>query len=83
MIRFIEIHFNFKLKRNDSVQILCLCTLSFVLFLSKYRPVCISKHNVSETGLYLRLSKERESSLRRDRIQSPKHCVLNYKQDGV
>jgi hypothetical protein len=37
------------------VQIVCFSTLSIVLFLSKNRPVYFSKHNVSGTGLCLRL----------------------------
>jgi hypothetical protein len=37
------------------VQILYFWILSIVLSLSKNRPVYFSKHNVSETGFYLRL----------------------------
>jgi hypothetical protein len=45
------------------VKILRFRILSIVLYLSKSRPLCLSK---PEDG---------------DRIQSPKRCVLKYKQD--
>jgi hypothetical protein len=46
------------------------------------RPVYILKHNVSETGFYLRLQ-VKPTPEDGDRIQFPKRCVLKYKQDDI
>jgi hypothetical protein len=58
-----------------------------------HRPVYISEHNVSETGLCLLLQVkptqlapiDRASGYLRNEygIQSPKRCVLKHKQEGV
>jgi hypothetical protein len=56
------------------MQLLCLWTLSIVVFLLK-------THNVSETGFYLRLQVKHTqfgSPEDRDRNLSPKRCVKNF-----
>jgi hypothetical protein len=51
-----------------------------------YRSLYISKHSFSETGFCLRLQSKRSQldpiETARDGIQSPKRCVLKYKQEG-
>jgi hypothetical protein len=56
-----------------------------------HHPVYISKYNVSENGFSLRLQVEPIQLGRNelvlpedgDRIQSPKRCILKYKQDDI
>jgi hypothetical protein len=50
-----NIHTVLLVEIKSQVKLLCFWTLSIVLSLSKNRPVYFSKHNVSETGFFLRL----------------------------
>jgi hypothetical protein len=66
------------------VQFSCFRRLSSCFYLS-YRPVCITKHNVSETSLSPSSGKTYSvlSNLKTETESSHRNVVLKYKQDDV